>query len=53
MGFGGHGVGPTTLSGEVLAAALMGQTADLSRFKQWGLPAVGGPAGLLAAQLTY
>ncbi|MRV76237.1 FAD-dependent oxidoreductase [Duganella sp. FT92W] len=53
MGFGGHGVGPTTLSGEVLAAALTGQTVDLSRFKQWGLPTTGGPAGLLAAQLTY
>lgn len=53
MGFGGHGVGPTTLSGEVLAAALAGQARDLSRFRQWGLPTTGGPAGLLAAQLTY
>ena len=53
MGFGGHGVGPTTLSGEVLAAALTGEVADLSRFQQWGLPTTGGPAGLLAAQLTY
>lgn len=53
MGFGGHGVGPTTLSGEVLAAALSGEVADLSRFQQWGLPTTGGPAGLLAAQLTY
>ncbi|MES2128196.1 MAG: FAD-binding oxidoreductase [Pseudomonadota bacterium] len=53
MGFGGHGVGPTTLSGEVLAAALTGDGADLARFASWGLPMTGGPAGLLAAQLTY
>ena len=53
MGFGGHGVGPTTLSGEVLAAALTGEVGDLSRFQQWGLPTTGGPAGLLAAQLAY
>lgn len=53
MGFGGHGVAPTTLSGEVLAAALLGEAGELSRFAQWGLPTAGGPAGLLAAQLTY
>lgn len=53
MGFGGHGVGPTTLSGEVLAAALSGDVRDLNRFQQWGLPTTGGAAGLLAAQLTY
>ncbi len=53
MGFGGHGVGPTTLSGEVLAAALLGDTTGLDRFAGWGLPSTGGPAGLLAAQLSY
>jgi len=53
MGFGGHGVAPTTLSGEVLARAILGDGADLERFAQWGLPGTGGPAGLLAAQLTY
>lgn len=53
MGFGGHGVGPTTLAGEVLAAALRGEGAELARFGPWGLPMTGGPAGLLAAQLTY
>jgi glycine/D-amino acid oxidase-like deaminating enzyme len=53
MGFGGHGVAPTTLSGEVLARAILGEGADLERFSQWGLPSTGGPAGLLAAQLTY
>ncbi len=53
MGFGGHGVGPTTLAGDVLAAAMMGEGAELARFGPWGLPTTGGPAGLLAAQLTY
>jgi gamma-glutamylputrescine oxidase len=53
MGFGGHGVGPTTLAGDVLAAAMRGDGIDLARFAPWGLPSTGGPAGLLAAQLTY
>jgi glycine/D-amino acid oxidase-like deaminating enzyme len=53
MGFGGHGVGPTTLAGDVLAAAIAGDRALLDRFQPWGLPSTGGPAGLVAAQLTY
>ena len=53
MGFGGHGVAPTTLAGEVLAAAITGKGADLARFGAWGLPSTGGPAGLLGAQLAY
>jgi gamma-glutamylputrescine oxidase len=53
MGFGGHGVGPTTLAGEVLAAAIRGDGTGLARFAPWGLPAAGGRAGLFAAQLTY
>ncbi|HEY0064367.1 MAG TPA: FAD-binding oxidoreductase [Telluria sp.] len=53
MGFGGHGVAPTTLAGDVLAAAIMGEGASLARFGPWGLPSTGGPAGLLAAQLAY
>lgn len=53
MGFGGHGVAPTTLAGELLAAALRGDGAGLARFGEWGLPHAGGPAGLFAAQLTY
>ena len=53
MGFGGHGVAPTTLAGEALAAGMRGDGADLSRFAAWGLPTTGGPAGLLAAQITY
>lgn len=53
MGFGGHGVAPTTLAGDVLAAAIMGDGVDLARFAAWGLPSTGGPAGLVAAQLAY
>lgn len=53
MGFGGHGVAPTTLAGDVLAAAIMGEGAELARFGLWGLPSTGGPAGLVAAQLAY
>jgi gamma-glutamylputrescine oxidase len=53
MGFGGHGVGPTTLGGDVLAAALCGDRAGLDRFAGWKLPSTGGPVGLFAAQLTY
>jgi gamma-glutamylputrescine oxidase len=53
MGFGGHGVAPTTLAGEVLAAALCGDDVGLARFAPWKLPSTGGPVGLGAAQLTY
>lgn len=53
MGFGGHGVGPTSLAGDVLSAALMGELSKVEQFAVWGLPTTGGPAGLLAAQLTY
>lgn len=53
MGFGGHGVAPTTMAGEVLAAALTGDGAPLARFGHWGLAPVGGPLGLAAAQLSY
>ena len=52
-GFGGHGVAPTSVAGEVLAAALCGDNAALSGFASWRLPATFGVAGLAAAQLTY
>lgn len=53
MGFGGHGVAPTTLAGEVLAAGIAGELDGVAGFERWGLPHAGGPAGLFAAQLTY
>ncbi|MEW6707903.1 MAG: FAD-binding oxidoreductase [Pseudomonadota bacterium] len=53
MGFGGHGVGPTTLAGEVLAQALTGEATVPAGFGRYGLPPTMGPLGLAAAQLTY
>jgi len=53
MGFGGHGVGPTTAAGEVLARALTGEAAVPAGLRHYGLPSTMGPLGLLAAQATY
>jgi len=53
MGFGGHGVGPTTLAGEVLAAALAGESPVPESFSRYGLPSTMGPLGLAGAQATY
>jgi glycine/D-amino acid oxidase-like deaminating enzyme len=53
MGFGGHGVGPTTLAGEVLAQALLGEAPVPAGFGRYGLPRTWGPIGLAAAQSTY
>lgn len=53
MGFGGHGVGPTTLAGELLAQALCGEAPVPAGFERYGLPSTMGPLGLAAAQATY
>lgn len=53
MGFGGHGVGPTTAAGELLADALMGAAALPPALARYGLSPVHGHAGLLAAQAQY
>jgi glycine/D-amino acid oxidase-like deaminating enzyme len=53
MGFGGHGVAPTTLAGEVLAQALTGEAAIPAGFQAYGLPATFGPLGRAAAQASY
>ena len=53
MGFGGHGVGPTTLAGEVLAKAIHDKSDIPAGFDHYGLPPTFGALGLLAAQLTY
>ncbi|MGZ5787795.1 MAG: NAD(P)/FAD-dependent oxidoreductase [Ramlibacter sp.] len=52
-GFGGHGVGPTTLAGELLAAAIAGDVEGIEQFRPWGLAPTFGPAGQFAAQLAY
>ena len=53
MGFGGHGVAPTSLAGEILARGLLGDATALQKFAKWGLPSTAGAAGLLAAQVAY
>jgi gamma-glutamylputrescine oxidase len=50
--FGGHGVAPTTLAGDWLAAAICGEPLPQA-LKRYGLSPVFGKAGLLAAQASY
>ena len=53
LGFGGHGVGPTTAAGELLAGAIADGTPIPPGFARYGLDRVWGRAGMLAAQSTY
>jgi gamma-glutamylputrescine oxidase len=53
LGFGGHGVGPTTAAGELLAAAIAHGEPLPAAFADYGLPRVWGAAGMLAAQMRY
>ena len=53
LGFGGHGVGPTTAAGELIADAIANGTPIPKGFADYGLPRVWGKAGMLAAQMTY
>ena len=53
MGFGGHGVAPTTLAGEVLASAISGQAPIPQGFAGYGLAPTHGLAGRAAAQASY
>lgn len=53
VGFGGHGMAPTTVSGELLAAAITGERAVPEAFAAFGLTRAYGLVGLAAAQLTY
>lgn len=52
-GFGGHGVAPTTLAGELLAKAMLGEQPIPHAFSKFGLSRTFGAAGLAAAQMTY
>ena len=51
--FGGHGVAPTTLAGETLAAAIADGDDRWREYGDYGLVSALKPAGYLAAQLTY
>ncbi len=53
IGFGGHGVVPTTVAGEVLAQAITGENKTWQSFKPWGLPWNGSFVGSIAAQSSY
>ena len=51
--FGGHGVAPTTMAGEVLAAAIAEDDPRWREFADSGLGSAMKPAGFLGAQLSY
>lgn len=51
--FGGHGVAPTTLAGEVIAAAIAEGDARWREFSAYGLVSAMKPAGFLGAQVSY
>ncbi|TQV75533.1 FAD-binding oxidoreductase [Aliikangiella marina] len=53
IGFGGHGVAPTTAAGEIIAAAISQQDQSYKQFKPWGLPWNGSLFGPAAAQMSY
>ncbi|TIX60313.1 MAG: FAD-binding oxidoreductase [Mesorhizobium sp.] len=53
VAFGGHGIAPTTVAGETLAAALAEGRPVPRSFTRFGLTRAFGLAGLAAAQLTY
>ncbi len=53
LGFGGHGVAPTTACGELLAGAIAHGEPLPPAFGRYGLPRTFGPAGRAAAQATY
>jgi len=53
IGFGGHGVAPTTLGGEVIARALLGVEPIPPAFAAYGRELTFGKLGLAAAQCTY
>lgn len=53
VGFGGHGVAPTTAAGELIAAAIAHDEPVPADFERYGLHRTFRPAGLLAAQATY
>ena len=53
VGFGGHGVTPTTAAGELLAAAIGEGRPIPAPFARFGLEPTHGVLGLAAAELTY
>jgi gamma-glutamylputrescine oxidase len=50
MGFGGNGMGTTTMAGELLATAIAEGDDRFRLFQPYGLDWTGGPVGLVAAE---
>lgn len=53
LAFGGHGMATTTLAGEVMAEALVGDEERLSEFSRWQPEWAGGMLGRVAGQGIY
>ncbi len=53
VGFGGHGVAPTTAAGELLAAAIAEARPIPAPFARFGLEPTHGLLGLAAAEFSY
>jgi gamma-glutamylputrescine oxidase len=53
MGFGGSGLGTTTVAGELVASAIAEKDDRYRLLAPFGLTPTGGPVGVAAAQLTY
>lgn len=51
--FGGHGMVPTTLGGELIARAIAEKDNRYRDFSKFGLPFTGGPLGRYVAQVIY
>jgi len=51
--FGGHGVAPTTVAGEVLAAAIAEGDPTWREYERYGLVSAMKPFGFAGAQATY
>ena len=51
--FGGHGVAPTTLAGELLAGAIAEGDERWRDFSEYGLVPAYKPFGFAGAQLAY
>lgn len=52
-GFGGHGIAPTTVGGEVIAAAIASGDQSFKHFTPFGLGYTGGRLGPYVAQMVY
>lgn len=52
-GFGGHGLVPTTVGGEMIAGAIAENDKSIELFEPFGLRYAGGPLGQYAAQMIY